>query len=163
MNASLRHADGTKPRLALVGDVALEVLAPYFREAGYDVYVPAGFATWRQELLDADSQLSAFAPDFVFDVTAHDAVLANEVPGFFDERMRRLASMPYSLAGIRAIVEECAFARMAAEKKFLAVDADNTLWRGILSEDGAGALEPFAEFQKGLLALRDEGVPLVLL
>lgn len=150
-------------KLALTGDVALEVLAPYFRRAGYEVYVPAGFATWRQECLDPNSGLNRFAPDFIFDVTAHDAVLAAEIPDFFDARMRALAGMPYSLSGIAALVEECAFATRAAPKKVLAVDADNTLWRGILSEDGAAALEPYEAFQRGLLALRDCGVTLVLL
>ena len=47
--------------------------------------------------------------------------------------------------------------------KVLAVDADNTLWDGIVSEDGAADVEPYAEFQKGLLALKAKGVPLVLL
>ena len=150
-------------KLALAGDVALDVLAPYFRDAGFEVYVPAGFATWRQELLDESSGLRRFAPDFVFDVTAHDEALASEVDGFFDERMRALASQPYSLAGIRALVEEFGYFRLAAPKKVLAVDADNTLWRGILSEDGRDALVPCLEFQKGLLALREKGVTLVLL
>ena len=149
-------------KVALTGDVALDLLAPYFREAGYEVYVPAGFGTWRQELLDPTSGLRRFAPDFIFDVTAHDDVLAQEVPGFFDERLRVLASMPYSLAGIRALVEELAWAIRRAPKKVLAVDADNTLWRGILSEDGKDALEPFTDFQRALLALRAEGVMLVL-
>ncbi len=139
------------------------MLAPYFRDAGWDVYVPPGFAAWRQEILDPASALAKFAPDLVFDVTAHDAVLSAEVPGFFDERMRALASMPYSLSGIRALVEEAAFAALAAEKKILAVDADNTLWRGILSEDGSAALAPYADFQRGLLELRAQGVLLVLL
>ena len=149
-------------KVALTGDVALDLLAPYFREAGYEVYVPAGFGTWRQELLDPGSGLRRFAPDFVFDVTAHDEALAREVPGYFDERLRVLASMPYSLAGIRALVEELAWAVRSAPKKVLAVDADNTLWRGILSEDGRAALEPFVDFQRALLALRAEGVALVL-
>jgi FkbH-like protein len=156
--------DAPRPvRVALVGDVALEVLAPYFREAGYEVYVPAGFGAWRQELLDDRSALNAFAPDVVFDVTAPATALAAEVPGFYDARFTALASQPYSLAGIRALIDEFAFFRLAAPKKVLAVDADNTLWRGILSEDGAAALVPFAAFQRGLLALRDEGVALVLL
>ncbi len=47
--------------------------------------------------------------------------------------------------------------------KVLAVDADNTLWRGIASEDGAAAVEPYVEFQKGLLDLRAKGVMLALL
>lgn len=150
-------------KVALTGDVALDLMAPYFREAGFDVYVPAGFATWRQELLDKSSALNRFAPDFVFDVTSHDEALSRDVPGFFDERMRRLASMPYSLSGIRAIVDEFRFFSIAAPKKVLAVDADNTLWKGILSEDGSDALVPCAGFQRGLKALRDRGVILVLL
>ena len=150
-------------KVALTGDVALELMAPYFREAGYEVYTPAGFATWRQELLDESSGLHRFAPDFVFDVTAHDGVLSKEVPGFYDERLRKLASMPYSLAGIKAIVEEFEFVRLSSPKKVLAVDADNTLWRGILSEDGKAALSPCTVFQSELKALRDRGVVLVLL
>lgn len=150
-------------KVALTGDVALDLLAPYFREAGYEVYTPAGFATWRQELLDGSSGLRRFAPNFIFDVTAHDGVLSQEVPGFFDERMRRLVSMPYSLDGIKALVDEFAFFRIAAPKKVLAVDADNTLWRGILSEDGRDALSACVEFQRGLKALRDRGVILLLL
>ena len=150
-------------KVALTGDVALDLLAPYFREAGFDVYVPSGFGTWRQELIDEDSALHRFRPDLVFDVTAHDAALAAEVPNFYDERLRVLASMPYSLDGIRALVEECRWAAARSPRKVLAVDADNTLWRGILSEDGKDALEPFRDFQEGLLRLRAEGVLLVLL
>ena len=150
-------------KVALAGDVALDLMAPYFREAGFEVYVPPGFGAWRQEVLDPASALNRFGPDFVFDVTARDADLAAETPGFFDDRMRRLASMPYSLAGIRAIVDEAAWRAAAAPKKVLAVDADNTLWDGILSEDGPGGLEPRTAFQKGLLDLRAAGVVLVLL
>ena len=47
--------------------------------------------------------------------------------------------------------------------KVLAVDADNTLWHGIVSEDGAEAVTPYAAFQSGLLALKAKGVLLVLL
>ena len=47
--------------------------------------------------------------------------------------------------------------------KVLAVDADNTLWKGIVSEDGAEAVEPYAGFQNGLKELRSKGVMLALL
>lgn len=150
-------------KVALTGDVALSLLAPYFREAGFETYVPAGFGTWRQELLDECSGLRRFSPDFVFDVTSHDEALSHEVEGFFDERMRKLAAMPYSLSAIKAIVDEFRYFRLAAPKKVLAVDADNTLWRGILSEDGRDALVPCVEFQRGLKTLRDRGVILVLI
>ncbi len=150
-------------RIALAGDVALELIAPYFRKAGYEVYVPAGFATWRQEMLEKTSAMNAFSPDAIVDVTAFDDILSGEVPSFYDERMRTLASMPYSLCGIEAIVEEAGFKLLSRPKKVLAVDADNTLWNGILSEDGIDFLEPYTEFQKGLIRLREKGVTLVLL
>ena len=47
--------------------------------------------------------------------------------------------------------------------KVLAVDADGTLWDGIVSEDGAEAVRPYVAFQKELLDLRAKGVLLVLL
>ena len=65
------------------------------------------------------------------------AKLAEETPNFWDERMRKLAAMPFSLAGIKAVEEEFRFLLEASPKKILAVDADNTLWDGIISEDGA--------------------------
>ena len=200
-------------KIALLGNVTLDFLAQDFRRAGYDVYVPSGFDTWRQEALDPASGLRAFAPDaalLVMDggATSADtellgalaparvvvpdlATLAAETPGFWDDRMRKLASMPFSLAGLKTIEDEFFFALeagaaqagaaalVAAEtessqtgaaalvaavsKKILAVDADNTLWNGIVSEDGADAVTPYVAFQKGLLALKARGVLLVLL
>lgn len=150
-------------KVALVGDAAVELIAPYFRKEGYDVYVPSGFGAWRQELLDENSALHEFNPDFIYDVTEKETVLAGETDGFFDERMRKLASMPYSLAGIEAIVDEFDFWRQRGERKILAVDADNTLWQGILSEDGAENLVPYTEFQNGLRELATQGVLVVVL
>ena len=152
----------TPIKVALTGDVALELIASYFRDAGYDV-------------MPQDVTLDVFKPDFVYDVTSHDAVLATEVSGFRDERLMKLAGCPYSADGIRAIVDEFAWFRTAAvsrtaaasaaesPKKILAVDADNTLWKGILTEDGPEALVPCAAFQAGLRELAAEGVVLVLL
>jgi FkbH-like protein len=157
----MKRKDAVK--VALTGDVALELIAPYFKKAGFEVYVPAGFGAWRQELLDRDSGLNLFAPDFVYDVTSAEKTLSCETEGFYDERMRVLASMPYSLEGISAIVDEFKFRSLAAPKKILAVDADETLWKGVLSEDGEENLVPMKVFQEGLLKLRDDGVLLVLL
>ena len=157
----MKKAEGR--RIALVGDVALELIAPYFREAGWETYIPSGFGTWRQEVLDPQSALYRFGPDLVFDVTSRDTALEKEVPAFFDERMRALASMPYSLAGIRAIVEEAEFAHLSSPKKALALDADGTLWRGTISEDGADSIEAYAAFQDSLKELSAAGIPLILL
>ena len=138
-------------KVALTGSVALELIAPYFREAGYEIVPQESAGT------------EGFLPDFVYDVTSHDGVLEKEVEGFRDGRMLKLAGMPYSLDGIRAIVDEFSFEVLKSPRKVLAVDADNTLWKGILSEDGPDALVPYSEFQEGLKALRDDGVALVLL
>ena len=180
-------------KIALLGNVTLDFLAQDFRRAEHEVYVPSGFDTWRQEVLDPASGLHAFAPDaalLVMDggttlpdqqlldalapahvVVPDLATLAAETPGFWDGRMRKLASMPFSLAGLKAIEDEFFFASSTGgsrpvatvSKKILAVDADNTLWNGIVSEDGAAAVSPYVDFQKGLLALKARGVLLVLL
>lgn len=47
--------------------------------------------------------------------------------------------------------------------KVLAVDADNTLWRGVVGDDGPDGVAPYAGFQRGLLAMKAKGVMLVLL
>ena len=147
-------------KVALTGPVQLELIAPYFAKAGYGVAAPGE------------------VPDVTYDVTSHEKILAEEIPGFYDPRMEKLAGCPYSLAGIEAIVDEFRWqvagmsekVRVKSEElrrerfyKVLAVDADNTLWHGILSEDGPDALTPCEEFQKGLKALADDGVVLVLL
>lgn len=141
---------GNVTKVALTGDSALEILASYFTDAGFSV-------------MPQDVALADFKPDFVYDVTAHDEVLSREVDGFVDERMRKLAGSKYSRQGLKAIVDEFQWETLKAPKKVLAVDADNTLWRGILSEDGAQNLRPFTVFQSGLAQLRNEGVVIVLL
>ena len=179
-------------KIALLGNVTLDFLAQDFRRAGHDVYVPSGFDTWRQEVLDPASGLHRFAPDasllllpdqdvinIFTDLASLEgpaslksiapalplSTLAAENPGFWDDRMRQLAAMPFSLAGLRAIEDEFLFMAQIrpSPKKILAVDADNTLWDGIISEDGPDAVRPYAEFQRGLLALKERGVILVLL
>ena len=94
--------DSPRVKVSLTGAVALELIAPYFREAGFDV-------------APQDAPLDEFRPDFVYDVTSHDEVLSKEVPGFYDRRMERLSGCPYSLDGIRAIVDEFRWETMREE------------------------------------------------
>ena len=137
-------------KVALTGDVALELPASYFRDAGYDV-------------MPQDAALDAFRPDFVYDVTSAESALAGEVDGFYDRRMEKLAGCRFSRDGLMAIVDEFEWWRAAAPKKVLAVDADETLWRGVLSEDGEEGIVRCAEFQNGLRALAGDGAAIVLL
>lgn len=47
-------------------------------------------------------------------------------------------------------------------KKVLALDCDGTLWKGVVGEDGPLGVEPYADFQKALKQVSNEGVLLVL-
>lgn len=90
--------------------------------------------------------------------------LAEEVGDFYDDRMWKIGSMPWSMKGLLAIKREIArlIRAMAGDrKKVLALDFDNTLWSGIIGEDGVSGVHPYVEFQKGLEVLRERGVILV--
>jgi len=78
--------------------------------------------------------------------------------------MWQLGKMPWSMKGLRAIKEE--IVRLIGmtrgnRLKALAVDFDNTLWKGVIGEDGVDGIEPFADFQRELKAMRERGVLLV--
>jgi len=92
---------------------------------------------------------------------------------FYSPRMWYLGSMPFSLSGERAIATEIARALNALRgrrKKCLVLDLDNTLWGGVIGEDGVGGIElseskegaRFRDMQKRLKDLKDEGVMLAV-
>ena len=92
--------------------------------------------------------------------------LAVEVGSFYDEGMWRLGSMPWSMNGLRAIKEDVnrfIRAMKGERKKVLALDFDNTIWSGVIGEDGVSGVAPFVGFQRGIKALRERGVLLVAL
>lgn len=101
--------------------------------------------------------LSAAFPQAVLRVPDLAALAADFGAAFFDERMRQLAAMPWSLAGLDAI------RRLFVPRKALAVDLDGTLWTGVLGEDGCAGLTADADFQRRLAELKDRGVLLVAL
>lgn len=123
--------------------------------------VDAGQAGRAQDALRA-----AFPQAAVIEIDLDD--LADEVgqTRFYDEKMWALASMPWSLAGLHAIVGEInrlvAMAR-TGRKKVLALDFDNTLWSGVIGEDGVTGIVPYVEFQREIKRLQETGVLLVAL
>lgn len=172
-------------KIAVLGNVTVDFFAQDFKRAGHEVYLVPGFDGWRAAALDPTSGLHTFAPEAILlildggdehgaaallraqfpraRVIVPDlALLAGETPNFWDERMRKLAAMPFSLRAVKAIEDEFAFQLLTAPKKILALDADNTLWKGIVSEDELASVIPYAEFQQGVLDLRARGVVLVL-
>jgi FkbH-like protein len=118
----------------------------------------------RARLASATGVLIADAEEVVRTLGAANAV---------DWRRHVTARIPYQepafdLMGKR-IARLIALAQKGA-KKVVAVDADNTLWGGIIGEDGVGGIDlsdhgvgdAFRDFQRYLLELRRAGVLLAL-
>jgi len=91
----------------------------------------------------------------------------------WDPRMALLAGCPFSATGLRYLgqcIARSIAALFVAPAKVVVVDLDNTLWGGVVGEEGpAGlALGPtglgaaFVAFQEALLALRAQGVLLAV-
>lgn len=182
-------------RIALLSNVTVEVLAGMLKKK-LSVWTPSGFGAWMETSLNPPLEMREFNPEVVFLLmdashasfdanackmakTALETAfslttvividledLADEVGDFYDERMWKIGSMPWSMKGLRAIKNEVIRllrAMNGERKKVLALDFDNTLWHGVIGEDGIEGISPFVEFQKGLKALRERGVILVAL
>jgi len=91
----------------------------------------------------------------------------------YDARMDLLARMPLSARGMKALAERLAShwnAVLGRTKKVLALDCDNTLWGGIVGEDGVGGIRlggdgigrAYTELQRTVALLESRGVLVVL-
>ena len=85
------------------------------------------------------------------------------------ERNRLLYQLPYAPAAVDALVglyADAVAVRLRARRKVIVVDADNTLWGGVVGEDGVQALEidtdypgiVHTQFQRQLLRLKELGI-----
>jgi len=93
---------------------------------------------------------------------------------FYDLRYWHLSKAPYSRRSLSCVAAE-AFkfirAKLGHARKCLVLDCDNTLWGGIVGEDGLGGIElgsdfpgsSYVEFQHQILDLRARGVLIALL
>ena len=176
-------------RLAILSNVTVSVLAGMLAKE-HAVWTPSGFDTWLQTALEPPRELVDFAPETVYvlldtrfaevsvesaHVAAAVASLRAHLPGvpvvvpdlarlaadwgdaFHDERMWKLGGMPFSLKGMQAL------RNLMGLKKVLALDLDNTLWKGVVGEDGVDGIEPDVPFQREIRALRERGILLVAL
>jgi FkbH-like protein len=108
---------------------------------------------------------------FVFDA----ARLAAEVGlhAWYDPKLRHLGRIPFGFAAQVAIAQRLARylnALTRPPKKCLVLDLDNTLWGGVLGEDGLGGIRlgedypgnVFKTFQREVRSYRDRGVLLAI-
>lgn len=104
-----------------------------------------------------------------------EALAAREGLSRFWSRRDRLATVqPFSASGLRALARElaeiCALALARQPVKCIVVDCDNTLWEGVVGEDGLEGLQLgetypgvcYQEFQRQLGQLRELGYLLAL-
>jgi len=127
--------------------------------------------TIRRLNLDLAEHLGGDQSVFIVDLDGIRSRLTT--PRFEDPRTWHIARVAYTRQAMRAIAGEYLRVVRAAKgrsRKCLVVDADGTLWGGIVGDDGADGVRvgrtfpgsAFYEFQQALLALRDRGVLLAL-
>ena len=98
---------------------------------------------------------------------------ANGAASYRDERLWYLARMrlnPHGLAALAELVAQHVAAYRGHARKVVVVDLDNTLWGGIVGEDGLQGLTlgeeglglAFQDFQRELLKLYDTGIVLAI-
>lgn len=120
-----------------------------------------GKAPWlNKELL----KLQAKYPEIsIFDLDSLASKFGRE--RFQDPVQMKRMSNPYRLSVYPAYAESLmAYLRTARgqRRKCLVLDLDNTLWGGILGEDGFSGVQPFKDFQQSLLELSQRGVLLAI-
>lgn len=92
---------------------------------------------------------------------------------FYSPKMWYMGSMPYSKLGIETIVEEINLVMGAAfesRKKIAVLDLDNTLWGGVIGEDGVDGIAlsehneggRFYDFQRRFLEMEKRGIVLAI-
>lgn len=92
---------------------------------------------------------------------------------FYSSKMWYFGSIPFSMAGEKALAKECCRcwnALRGKRKKCLVLDLDNTLWGGVIGEDGIGGiiLGPtkegaiYQDFQRFILELKQMGTLLAV-
>ena len=171
-------------KVALLSNATTSVLEGMLREKA-EVWSPPGHGAWMETALAPPDDLVAFAPELFIilldrrfaaveaDPAEAVAALRRRFPAaavvvpdleamaaeigdaFYDERMWKLARMPWSLTGLREL------AKLAAPvKKVLALDFDGVLWNGVAGE---GEVLPRTDFQREVAALVRRGVALVAL
>ena len=176
-------------RIALLSNVTVEVLSGMLGKE-HAVWTPPGFGAWMETALEPPAELVSFAPEMIcllidrrygaFDDEVQDvafacrrlrerfpaaAVIAPNLDrlavdggaGFYDEKMWKLGKMPFSILALRELK------KLFVRRKAVAVDLDNTLWKGIVGEDGVEGIVPDAAFQRQLKELKERGIVLVAL
>jgi FkbH-like protein len=159
-----------------VGGHLLVTLLPAFHEPGlgwYEVNASTSEQAWRSRVKsEIASDLRAHLPSTAL-LDLEESMIAVGRDRFFDMRWWYTARFPFSSAATQEIVRRVIAVGTVLKRpraKVIALDADNTLWGGILGEDGMDgiALGPdypgnvYLAFQRRLLDYQQRGFVLAL-
>ncbi len=105
----------------------------------------------------------------VITVDVEDAVAQCGAANAYDDRMWHVSRHPYSVAFGKQLaywISRTIAPLFVAPAKVIVLDLDNTLWGGVIGEDGIGGIalgdsglgSAYVAFQEALLAYRNQGV-----
>lgn len=106
---------------------------------------------------------------YVFDLADTIAEIGRKQ--FYSNKMWYMSNMPYSRDGLNAVsgeIDRILGTAFTARKKIIALDLDNTLWGGVIGEDGVDGIElsdhkegqRYYDFQRQLLEMKNRGIVL---
>jgi FkbH-like protein len=151
-------------RLKLLSDVTTALLARMLK-GEFEVVETEGFGAYAEEILapklpKCDYTILVLKGEARIPIPEDiQIVRVPDGPEYRDEKSEALSGSPWSLKGLEFIVDE--IRRAVVPKKVLALDFDNTLWRGIVGEVGVDGIEPNLPLQELALELKAKGVLLV--
>lgn len=108
---------------------------------------------------------------YVFDLADRIAEMGRKL--FYSNKMWYMSSMPFSREGLTAVsneVDKVLETAFASRKKIIVLDLDNTLWGGVIGEDGIEGIElsdhkegqRYYDFQRQLLEMKNRGIVLAV-
>lgn len=118
-----------------------------------------------QSLIESGSNL------YCFDLADSIAEIGRRQ--FYSNKMWYMSSIPYSRDGLNAVVTEIdrvLDAAFCTRKKVISLDLDNTLWGGVIGEEGTEGIElsdhkegqRYYDFQRQLLEMKNRGILLTI-
>ena len=138
-------------------------LCPPSRQASSDETFSAVLAELTREVRSAATRMAGITV-----VTAEDVASLYPVEIVDDPENNRVAHIPFTpfyWTALGTMLARKARTLLQQPRKVIAVDADNTLWGGVVGEVGAAGLRldaGFLQVQKTLLALKNQGLLLAL-
>lgn len=128
---------------------------------------------WNEAVAELNKSIRALLRPNWFFIDMNSLIFKRGSDHFFDRKLSFVADIPYRFGGCLAIaqmIERYIRACRGLAKKCIVLDCDNTLWGGILSEDGLERIclgelsggKAYQDFQRELLKFWQNGILLAL-